>query len=331
MYESLRNTLISSLVDKLTRNDLNTVLAALDSAVRGYDINRKCTDLAITNGVPEALKLYLAAKAVQNLASGTLKNYNYTLRHFFETVKTTPDKVTTNDIRLYLFQYKATHGIKDSTIDGLRICLNSFFSWCTDEDLIMRNPVRRVEVMRKGEPERLPMSAIELEKVRYACKNIREKALVDFLFSSACRVSECSNMNIDRVNFTDRTIRVEHGKGDKGRTTFLNAEAEVSLRAYLAARKDDNPALFVSGRYPYNRLGVKAIQNEVTKIVSRVNLTVHVTPHIFRHTAATMALQRGMPIEQVQRYLGHAKIETTLRYAKILYMDVKASHERCIA
>lgn len=331
MYESLRNTFASSIADKLTMEDLNTVLAALDSIVCDYDINRKCTALALTDGIPEAMRLYLAAKSVQNLAAGTLKNYHYTLSHFFETVKVSPDKVTTNDIRLYLFQYKATHGVKDSTLDGLRICLNSFFSWCVDEDLILKNPVRRVDVTRKGEPERLPMSAIELEKVRYACKNVREKALVDFLFSSACRVSECSNMNIDRVNFTDRTIRVEHGKGDKGRTTFLNAEAEVSLRAYLAARKDDNPALFVSSRSPYDRLGVKAIQNEVSKIVSRVNITVHVTPHIFRHTAATMALQRGMPIEQVQRYLGHAKIETTLRYTKILHMDVKASHERCIA
>jgi site-specific recombinase XerD len=175
------------------------------------------------------------------------------------------------------------------------------------------------------------MTPLELETVRGVCNTLREKAMVDFLYSSACRVSEFCALNITDVNMTDHTIHIERGKGGKGRTTFLNPEAEISLRAYLASRNDDSPALFVGCRAPHNRLAVKAVQNEIQKIVLRSKVTVHVTPHIFRHTAASLALQRGMPLEQVQRFLGHSRIQTTLRYAKTLQADVQISHNHFVA
>ena len=175
------------------------------------------------------------------------------------------------------------------------------------------------------------MTALELEKVRNACRSLREKALVDFLYSTAARVSELSNLDIRHVNLTDHTVRIEHGKGDKGRTTFLNAEAEISLRAYLDSRTDDCAALFVNKYGEKRRMQKRSIEDEICRIVSRCDLSVHVTPHIFRHTAASLALQRGMPIEQVQKFLGHARIQTTLRYAKILSADVKSSHAKYVA
>lgn len=331
-YESFRTDMASRLIPLFPdTQQLSAVLSALDEAAASYEITRKCTDLILSGGLPDSVRLYIAAKSVENLARGTLKNYYFNLLHFFESVRLAPDQVTTNDVRLYLHNYKLSRGVKDDTLNAIRVCLNGFFNWCLEEDMVTKNPVRRITPIRTGEPERLPMTALELEKVRCVCKNVREKALVDFLYSTACRVSECSAMNIDNISFQDHTAHVEHGKGDKARTTFLNAESEISLRAYLDSRADGNPALFVTCRAPHRRMGVKAIQNEVQKIVSRADISVHVTPHIFRHTAASLALQRGMPLEQVQRFLGHAKIQTTLRYAKVLDFDVKQSHRRCIA
>ena len=175
------------------------------------------------------------------------------------------------------------------------------------------------------------MTPLELETVRSSCKTLREKAMVDFLYSSACRVSEFCALNLSDINWNDHTIHIVRGKGGKGRTTYLNPEAEISLRAYLDSRKDDSPALFVGCRSPHNRLAVKAVQNEIQKIVRRANISAHVTPHIFRHTAASLALQRGMPLEQVQRFLGHSRIQTTLRYAKTLSQDVQLSHNHFVA
>ena len=331
-YESYRADIASRLQPLIPDPlQLQAVLFAIDDASSGYQITRSTTDLIVYEGIPDVVRLYIAAKSVENVARGTLKNYYLALCHFFEAVRIPLEKITTNDIRLYLHRYKHTRNVMDATVDGIRVVLNGFFEWCLEEDMIQKNPVRRVAPIRQPDPQRLPLSALELEKVRASCRTLREKALVDFLYSSACRVSECSALDREHVNFTDHTIRIEHGKGDKARTTFLNAEAEISLRAYLDSRKDISQALFVTSRAPFARMSVKAIQNEVEKIVSRVHLSVHVTPHIFRHTAASLALQRGMPVEQVQRFLGHAKIQTTLRYAKVLDADVKASHQRCIA
>ena len=329
-YESFRLDFADRLAD-LGVSQIPEILAVLDTVSSGYDVTRKTTDIIPADTIPQAVRLYIASKSVEHLSKGTLSLYLLRLTQFFGVVHKPIDQVTTNDIRVYLFQYKKDRDVKDTTLEGMRICLNSFFEWCVQEDFIQKNPVRRVPAIRVDCPERLPMTALELETVRGVCKTLREKAMVDFLYSSACRVSEFCALNITDVNFTDHTIHIERGKGGKGRTTFLNPEAEISLRAYLATRKDGNSAPFVSSRMPHDRLKVKAVQNEVQKILSRCSISVHVTPHIFRHTAASLALQRGMPLEQVQRFLGHSRIQTTLRYAKTLQQDVQLSHSRCIA
>ena len=329
-YESMRLDFADRL-NALGIDRIPVILAALDDASSSYDVARKCTDIIPADELPQAVRLYIASKCVEHLSKGTLDLYLLRLTQFFTTVKKSVEDVNTNDIRVYLFKYKAEHNIMDSTLEGIRLCLNSFFEWCSQEDLIRKNPVRRIPAIRVDSPERLPMSALELETVRGVCKTLREKALVDFLYSSACRVSEFCALDITDVSFTDHTIHIERGKGGKGRTTFLNPEAEISLRAYLTSRSDDNPALFVGCRAPHGRLQVKAVQNEIAKILSRCNIACHVTPHIFRHTAASLALQRGMPLEQVQRFLGHSRIQTTLRYAKTLQQDVLLSHSHFVA
>lgn len=329
-YECLRLDFADRL-NNLGFSQVPEILAALDAASSGYDVTRRCTDIIPADVIPQAVRLYIASKSVENLSKGTLSLYLLRLTQFFTIIRKQIDHITANDIRVYLYQYKEIHHIKDSTLEGIRLCLNSFFEWCVQEDLVRKNPVRRIPAIRVDSPERLPMTALELETVRGQCKTLREKAMVDFLFSSACRVSEFCALNLTDINWQDHTIHIERGKGGKGRTTFLNAEAEISLRAYLESRNDDSPALFVGCRAPHNRLAVKAVQNEIQKILKRCNINCHVTPHIFRHTAASLALQRGMPLEQVQRFLGHSKIQTTLRYAKTLQQDVHISHSHFVA
>ena len=329
-YECFRLDFADRL-NNLKISQVPDILAALDAAASAYEVTRKSTDIIPADGIPPAVRMYIASKSVEHLSPGTLKLYLLRLNQFFGVIHKPLEQITANDVRVYLYQFKQTRNIKDSTLEGVRLCLNSFFEWCTQEDMLLKNPVRRIPAIRVDVPERLPMTALELETVRGCCHSLREKALVDFLFSSACRVSEFCALNITDINFTNHTIHIERGKGGKGRTTYLNPEAEISLRAYLDSRKDDSPALFVGCRAPHNRLAVKAVQNEVQKIVKRCGINCHVTPHIFRHTAASLALQRGMPLEQVQRFLGHSRIQTTLRYAKTLQQDVQLSHNHFVA
>lgn len=331
-FESFRADFAASLTNVIQSTDLlNAVLLCLDETASGYEIRRACTDLIVSDGLPEDVKIYLASKSIENLKRGTLENYLGRLRRFFASVRKEPGNVTASDVRLYLAWYKKTYSVQDSTLEGIRIDLNSFFDWCVDEDRIRKNPLRHVSPIRYDEPERLPMTALELEIVRSSCRDVYEKAVVDFLFSTAARVSEFCALDINDVDFVEHTVHIRCGKGGKGRTTFMNAEAEISLKAYLASRRDDNPALFVSARAPHGRCNKRIIERLVNKIVSRCDVSVKITPHVFRHTAASLALQRGMPINQVQHWLGHAKIQTTLRYAKTLNFDVKISHQKFVA
>lgn len=331
-YESFRTDFASRLLPVIPDPDrLNEILLRLDAAAAGYDFTLKCTDLIVSDGIPDAVRLFIASKSIQNLKKGSLSCYYATLRDFFRYVRKPIDQVTPSDVRLFLAWYKQARNVKDGTINHKRVTLNGFFEWCVDEELLRKSPMRHVQPIRVADPERLPMTALELEKVRKSCVTLREKALVDFLYSTAARVSEVCALNLRNIDFTEHTVRIEHGKGDKARTTFLNPEAEVSLKAYLASRSDDCPALFVPVSGSPRHLKKKTVENEISRIVSRCELSVKVTPHVFRHTAASLALQRGMPIEQVQKFLGHARIQTTLRYAKVLDFDVKLNHQKFVA
>lgn len=330
-FEAFRNDLLARLSGRLPGDQLQDVLSVMDEMSASWEFSVKSTAIITSGGVPDSVRLYIASKSVENLKKGTLTNYLSTLKAFFSVVRHPVDEVTSADCRLWINWYKQQSGNTNSTMEHKRIILNSFFEWCVEEDIIRKSPMRHVKPLRCEDPERLPLTAIELEKVRSSCKSLREKAMVDFLYSTAVRVAEFCAMDRKHVDLLEHVVHVECGKGGKGRTTFLNAEAEVSLRAYLDSRTDDCPALFVTERGGHHRMCKKAVQDEIKRIVSRCELSVNVTPHVFRHTAATLALQRGMPIDQVQRFLGHAKIQTTLRYAKTLNVDVKNSHQKYVA
>ena len=330
-YESFRAGMVCRLATSLPEDHLQEVLLALDDMSSSWEFTPKSTAIITTGGLPEEVRNYLACKSIENIQKGTLRNYYYLLRTFFDVVRLPVDQVTATDVRRFLGWYKMNRNVTNDTLNHKRTILNSFFEWCADEYQEIRNPMRHIKPIKCEDPERLPMTALELEKIRKSCSALREKALVDFLYSTAARVSEVCDLNIDDISFTDHTVHIRCGKGGKGRTTFMNAEAEVSLKAYLESRQDDNQALFVSANKPHGRMKKRAVELEIMKIVSRCEISVHVTPHVFRHTAASLALQRGMPIDQVQKWLGHARIQTTLRYAKTLNFDVKLAHQKYCA
>ena len=327
--EAFRNEIATKLLDSLPQDQVRAVLAMLDSTISNYDISQKPVALITSNGIPEVVKYYLASKAVENISKGTLKIYKLRLEDFFSVVKKGFNDVRPNDIRMYLYYYKKSHNASDAYLDNIRRILNAFFSWLVDNEYLLRNPCASVDRIKYQAPERQPLTAYQLEVLRWNCKTIREKALVDFLFSTGVRVSECRDINLSDIDWVNRSVVIRHGKGDKRRTVFFNAESELTLRKYIESRNDSNEALFVTVRNPHHRMGVKALENEIANISKRCDL--HVFPHKLRHTFATSGLRGGMPLDKLQALMGHTKPETTLIYAKQDQSDLKLAHQRVYA
>lgn len=324
--ESFRNEIVSRLYDSLPQDQLKNILQVLDSAISGYDISRKQVEIIPRNGIPKVIKYFIASKAVENLSETTLKIYRLRLIDFFDHVRKPYMDVTTNDIRMYLFFYQEQRHASDHYRDQIRRELNSFFSWLVRNEYLIRNPCTNVEKLKYQLPTREPLSAYGLEVVRWYCETLREKALVDILYSTGMRVSECSNANLSDIDWTTRSVVIRHGKGNKRRLVFFDAESELSLRKYIESRSDTDDALFVTMRNPHHRLGVHSIENEVKRIASRCDMRVF--PHRLRHTFATFNLHGGMPLDKLQALMGHTKPETTMIYAKQDLTDIRMEYNR---
>ena len=313
----------------LPHDVLKEVLKAFDMASANYDIKQKPLDLIPYGGIPQVVKTYIGAKAVENLRKKTLEQYRYKLVDFFNVVRKPIEEIEPNDIRLYLYAFKKERNASDRYLDCVRITLNSFFQWLVDNEYPIKNPCAKIEKIRYKPKEREPLTPYELEDLRWNCESIREKALIDFLFSTGCRVSECADVKLSDIDFNTRSVLIRHGKGDKQRMVYFNAESELTLRKYLETRKDNVDALFVSLRTPHNPIHAHAIENIVKKVSDRAGL--HVFPHKLRHTFATSGLRGGMPLEKLQMLMGHAKPETTLIYAKLDRADLRNEHQKIYA
>lgn len=319
----------------MTIEELDIVSAAMDQTAIEYDIQPKCTEIIVANqnGVPEVLKLFLTALVVEDKAEGTLKDYRLNLQHMFASIPKSFDKITTNDLRVYLYNYKANRNVANSTLDHVRIVINAFYNWCRHEGLVTVNPCETIRPIKVPESSRQPLDQMELELIRDACKDLREKALIDFLYSTGCRVDEVVEMKVADIDWKEHSALVRHGKGDKERIVYLNPECEISLKKYLKERKNQTEYVFSHERKLKNpKMSTRAIQEIIRKIVSRVELESgkKITPHVFRHTTATIALTNGMPIEQVQKMLGHSKLDTTMIYAKVRDAAVQESHKKYV-
>ena len=260
------------------------------------------------------MKYYLASKAISKLSKNTLKQYRYKLTNFFETVNKSYADIQPNDIRIYLFNFKQERNASDCYVDNVRITLNSFFQWLVDNDYILKNPCAKVDKIKFQQKRREPLTAFTLEDIRWNCKTVREKALVDFLFATGCRVSECADVLQSDIDWEHNSVLIRHGKGNKQRIVYINDESKVTLKEYLKLRQDKNPALWVSDRKPHQQLQSHAIENIVKKVGERAG--VYAYPHRLRHTFATIGLRNGMPLDKLQCLLGHSSPKTTMIYAK---------------
>jgi len=276
----------------------------------------------------ELLSRFLSAKRVEGCSEKTLKYYRSTLVKFIEKSVKKIVSTTTEDLRDYLVKYQQMNNCGKTNMDNIRRILSSFFAWLEDEDYILKSPVRRIHKVKSTQTVKETYSDEDLEQLRDACTNRRDLAMLDILSSTGMRVGELVKLNISDISFENRECVVT-GKGDKERLVYFDARTKIHLKNYLAERTDDNPALFVSLLAPYHRLQISGVEIRVRKLGRRLGLT-KVHPHKFRRTLATRAIDKGMPIEQVQCLLGHAKIDTTMQYAMVNQSNVKASHRKYI-
>lgn len=276
----------------------------------------------------DAAETFLAAKRIEGCSEKTLAYYGKTIRAMMAAVGKPAARITTDDLRQYLTAYQARRGAGKVTIDNIRRILSSFFSWLEDEDYIVKSPIRRIHKVRTVKLVKETYTDEALELMRDHCGNLRDLALIDLLASSGMRVGELVALNREDIDFQEREC-VVLGKGGKERLVYFDARTKIHLQNYLAGRRDSSPALFVSLRAPHERLRIGGVEARLRQLGRRLRLP-RVHPHKFRRTLATAAIDKGMPIEQLQRLLGHQKIDTTMHYAMVKQQNVKLAHRKYI-
>ena len=277
----------------------------------------------------EHLRDFLAAKKLEGCSDRSIRYYAGVLGRFITEVNKSINEVSTDDVRGYLAEYPQFNGAGKVTVDNIRRVISSFFSWLESEDFIYKSPVRRIKKIRTSKVIKPVYSDEALEALRDVCSETRDLAIVDFLASTGIRVGELVKLDRQDIDFETREC-VVHGKGDKERIAYFDARAKTHLQTYLNNRIDDNRALFVSLSRPHRRLEISGVESRLRKLGEEAGLE-NVHPHKFRRTLATRAIDKGMPIEQVQALLGHSKIDTTLCYAMVDQDNVKRSHHKYIS
>lgn len=275
------------------------------------------------------MELYLAAKKIEGCSVRTIQYYEVTIRHFLKHIPTVIRKITTDEIRAYLVNYQKINNCSKVTLDNIRRNLSSFFSWLEEEDYLLKSPMRRIHKIRTKKVVKEIISDEAIEIIRDSCTEARDLALIDLLYSTGIRVGELVRLDIADLDLEKREC-VVYGKGDKERRVYFDAKAKIHLQKYLDSRTDNNPALFVTLDAPYERLQISGVECRLRTIGKKLGMhSIH--PHKFRRTLATRAIDKGMPIEQVQKILGHSQIDTTMTYAIVNQANVKISHQKFIA
>lgn len=274
----------------------------------------------------EFLKMFLDAKRIEGCSERTIHYYKTTVEHLISQIETGVRKITTEEIREYLSNYQKRNNCTNVTIDNVRRNISSFFSWLEEEDYILKSPMKRIHKIKTKTVVKNTISDEGIEKLRDNCKEKRDLAIIDLLYSTGIRVGELVNLNIDDIDLDGRECIV-YGKGDKERRVYFDAKAKVHLKEYIEERNDDNEALFVSLDAPHERLKISGVEIRLRKLGRELELD-KIHPHKFRRSMATRAIDKGMPIEQVQKILGHSQIDTTMQYAMVNQNNVKTSHQK---
>jgi len=326
MKQNLINDVMQSMLPCLNNAQLEKLQAVMQYVLFQYEITKK--DGNAENTTLNLVDLFLSAKRVEGCSEKSLKYYHTTIQTMLSTVNKDIKQIETEDIRTYLTDYQRQKQSCRVTIDNIRRILSSFFSWLEDEDHILKSPVRRIHKVKAVINIKETYSDEALEMMRDNCTEPRDLAMIDMLASTGMRVGEMVLLNRNDIDFNEREC-VVFGKGNKERVVYFDARTKIHLKNYLQSRTDDNPALFVSLKAPYNRMNIGGIETCLRRLGKQLGLQ-RVHPHKFRRTLATMAIDKGMPIEQLQQLLGHKRIDTTLQYAMVKQSNVKIAHRKYI-
>lgn len=325
MKENLIRDVIQGMLPYLNNAQGEKLREVLQFSLASYDIKEKEEQ---DDDEENFVELFLSAKRIEGCSEKTLNYYESTIRAMLYDLQKEVKHVVTDDIRRYLTEYQERKKSSKVTIDNIRRILSSFFSWLEDEDYILKSPVRRIHKIKTGINVKEIYSDEALELMRDKCSELRDLAMIDMFASTGMRVGEMVLLNINDIDFNEREC-VVFGKGSKERVVYFDARTKIHLLNYLQSRTDNNPALFVSLKAPHRRLKIGGVEKRLRELGKNLGLN-KVHPHKFRRTLATMAIDKGMPIEQLQQLLGHRKIDTTLQYAMVKQSNVKMAHRKYI-
>ena len=326
MKQNLITEVVQGMLPYLNNAQTEKLQEVLAHALFGYEVAKTDKDENVSE--QNLVGLFLAAKRIEGCSEKSLKYYESTIMAMLDELHKEVKQIDTDDIRSYLTEYQARKKSSKVTIDNIRRILSSFFSWLEDEDYILKSPVRRIHKVKTGTNIKETYSDEALELMRDSCTELRDLAMIDMLASTGMRVGEMVLLNREDINFNEREC-VVFGKGDKERIVYFDARTKIHLQNYLHSRTDNDPALFVSLQTPHNRMSIGGIEVRLRQLGKRLGLN-KVHPHKFRRTLATMAIDKGMPIEQLQQLLGHKRIDTTLQYAMVKQSNVKIAHRKYI-
>lgn len=327
MKQTIINQVIQEMLPYLNNAQTEQLQKVLQHTLYNVKIIENKNDDNIHNE-QDLVELFLAAKRIEGCSEKSLKYYEATIDAMLTTVGKDVKQIVTDDLRTYLTEYQSRKHSSRVTIDNIRRILSSFFSWLEDEDYIIKSPVRRIHKVKTASNIKETYSDEALEMMRDNCTDLRDLAMIDMLASTGMRVGEMVLLNREDINFNEREC-VVFGKGDKERIVYFDARTKIHLLNYLESRTDSETALFVSLREPHQRLKIGGVEVRLRTLGKRLNIP-KVHPHKFRRTLATMAIDKGMPIEQLQQLLGHRRIDTTLQYAMVKQSNVKLAHRKYI-
>ena len=326
MKQNLINDVVRDMLPYLNNAQIERLQAVMQHALFSYEvIENENKDSSVEQ---DFVELFLSAKRIEGCSEKSLKYYKATIEAMLNELQKDVKHIVTDDIRVYLTEYQEKKKSSKVTIDNIRRILSSFFSWLEDEDYILKSPVRRIHKVKTGTNIKETYSDEALELMRDNCTELRDLAIIDLLASTGMRVGEMVLLNRNDIDFNERECIV-FGKGSKERVVYFDARTKIHLQNYLESRTDDNPALFVSLKSPHERLKIGGVEVRLREFGKQLGLQ-KVHPHKFRRTLATMAIDKGMPIEQLQQLLGHRKIDTTLQYAMVKQSNVKIAHRKYI-
>jgi len=326
MKQSLITDVVQAMLPFLNNAQTERLQEVLQHTLFDYEVTKIENEKEISE--QNLVESFLSAKRIEGCSEKTLKYYDSTIQAMLNSIGKGIKYIVTDDIRCYLTEYQTEKKSSKVTIDNIRRILSSFFSWLEDEDYILKSPVRRIHKVKTGTNIKETYSDESLELMRDNCTELRDLAMIDMLASTGMRVGEMVLLNRNDIDFNEREC-VVFGKGDKERIVYFDARTKIHLQNYLDSRTDDDPALFVSLQSPHNRMNIGGIEVRLRQLGKRLGLN-KVHPHKFRRTLATMAIDKGMPIEQLQQLLGHRRIDTTLQYAMVKQSNVKIAHRKYI-